>query len=85
MHRVQNARQSADPVRMENDMQLSDRIEAAMAAAVRLGQGGQDAPPKLAQALDYSVTPGGARIRPTIFSLRSGLFSGSIFSSCLRY
>ena len=47
-------------------MQLSDRIEAAITAAVRLGQGGQDAPPKLAQALDYSVTPGGARIRPTI-------------------
>lgn len=28
--------------------------------------GGQDAPGKLAQALLYAVTPGGARIRPTI-------------------
>lgn len=28
--------------------------------------GGQDAPGKLAQALHYAVTPGGARIRPTI-------------------
>jgi geranylgeranyl diphosphate synthase type II len=35
-------------------------------AAIRLGQGGADAPRKLAQALDYAVTPGGARIRPTL-------------------
>lgn len=37
-----------------------------MAGAIALGQGGIDAPPRLAQALDYAVTPGGARIRPTI-------------------
>ncbi|PTE14860.1 geranylgeranyl pyrophosphate synthase [Fuscovulum blasticum DSM 2131] len=37
-----------------------------MAAAIRLGQGQGEAPARLAQALDYAVTPGGARIRPTI-------------------
>jgi len=41
------------------------RIEAAVAAAIRRGQSGA-APPRLASALDYAVTPGGARIRPTI-------------------
>ena len=46
-------------------MALDTRIEAAIAAALRLGQGG-DAPPRLAQALPYAVNPGGARIRPTI-------------------
>ncbi len=47
-------------------MGISERIEAAMAAAIRLGQGQGEAPARLAQALDYAVTPGGARIRPTI-------------------
>jgi geranylgeranyl diphosphate synthase type II len=48
-------------------MSLSPRIEAAMARAVTIGQARiPGAPPKLAEALDYAVTPGGARIRPTI-------------------
>lgn len=45
------------------------RIEAAVAAALALGQGmpgNAEAPPKLRAALDHSVFPGGARIRPTI-------------------
>lgn len=44
------------------------RIEAAVAAALSLGQGtvGGDAPSKLRAALDHAVFPGGARIRPTI-------------------
>ena len=43
-----------------------DRIEIGRsAAAIRGGQGGA-APPRLAAALHYAVTPGGARIRPTI-------------------
>ncbi|WP_444665925.1 polyprenyl synthetase family protein [Cereibacter changlensis] len=46
-------------------MALDRRIEAAMTAAVARGQGG-DAPARLASALDYAVTPGGARIRPTL-------------------
>jgi len=46
-------------------MPLKSRIERAISAAIAEGQGA-DAPPKLAQALDYSVNPGGARIRPTI-------------------
>lgn len=46
-------------------MKISDRIETAMTTAIRHGQGGI-APAKLAAALDYAVTPGGARIRPTI-------------------
>ncbi len=46
-------------------MGLETRIEQAMMAAIAMGQGG-DAPPRLAQALPYAVTPGGARIRPTI-------------------
>ena len=45
---------------------MSQRIETAIANAIRIGQGGADAPPRLAAALDYAVTPGGARIRPTI-------------------
>jgi geranylgeranyl diphosphate synthase, type II len=44
---------------------LSARIEAAIGQAVRTAQDGA-APPKLASALHYAVTPGGARIRPTI-------------------
>lgn len=46
-------------------MRLSDRIDAAVDAAIRTGQGGA-APARLAAALNYAVTPGGARIRPTI-------------------
>jgi geranylgeranyl diphosphate synthase type II len=51
-------------------MSIELRIETAIADAVRIGQGrGGDerlAPSRLAAALDYAVTPGGARIRPTI-------------------
>lgn len=46
-------------------MPLTARIDRAVHAAIARGQGG-DAPPKLASALEYAVTPGGARIRPTI-------------------
>jgi geranylgeranyl diphosphate synthase type II len=46
-------------------MKLEARIEAAIAAAIQQAQGAA-APPRLAQALHYAVTPGGARIRPTI-------------------
>ncbi len=46
-------------------MDLPARIEAALHAALsRSGRG--PAPAKLAAALDYACTPGGARIRPTI-------------------
>ncbi len=46
-------------------MPLADRIEAALQSAVGRAQEGS-APPRLASALHYAVTPGGARIRPTI-------------------
>ena len=46
-------------------MPISDRIEAAIGAALSRASGG-DAPGQLAAALDHAVTPGGARIRPTI-------------------
>ena len=46
-------------------MGLYTRINSAVEAAIRIGQGGQ-APAKLADALHYACTPGGARIRPTI-------------------
>lgn len=46
-------------------MGFQSRIESAIGAAIANGQAGA-APGKLAQALDYAVTPGGARIRPTI-------------------
>ncbi|NCO20681.1 MAG: polyprenyl synthetase family protein [Rhodobacterales bacterium] len=46
-------------------MPLKTRIEAAISSAIRGGQTGA-APPRLAAALNYAVTPGGARIRPTI-------------------
>jgi geranylgeranyl diphosphate synthase, type II len=46
-------------------MKLDTRIEAAMAGAIAHAQRGA-APPRLAGALNYAVTPGGARIRPTI-------------------
>jgi geranylgeranyl diphosphate synthase type II len=49
---------------------MERRIEAAISAAIRRGSGedalGQTPPPKLARALGYAVSPGGARIRPTI-------------------
>jgi geranylgeranyl diphosphate synthase type II len=53
---------------MSSQKAFSSRIEAAIANAIRMGQGGaaDGAPPRLAGALDYAVTPGGARIRPTI-------------------
>lgn len=41
------------------------RIEAAMADAIAMGQQGKP-PAQLSSALGYAVTPGGARIRPTI-------------------
>jgi geranylgeranyl diphosphate synthase type II len=46
-------------------MKLDARIEAAIGAAIS-GAQGSVAPPRLAAALEYAVTPGGARIRPTI-------------------
>ncbi|SFS19431.1 polyprenyl synthetase family protein [Yoonia litorea] len=48
-------------------MRISDRIDAAMQSAIAHGQGGAS-PAKLASALEYAVTPGGARIRPTILT-----------------
>lgn len=44
---------------------LDGRIETAMRGAVALGRGA-DAPQRLSAALEHSVFPGGARIRPTI-------------------
>ncbi len=49
--------------------QISGRIEAALHRAIAHGQAQEGeiaAPAKLASALHYAVTPGGARIRPTI-------------------
>lgn len=46
-------------------MNFSARIDAAILNAVKLGQAAP-APSKLASALEYTVTPGGARIRPSI-------------------
>jgi geranylgeranyl diphosphate synthase, type II len=46
-------------------MPLKTRIDAAVSSAIAAAQGGA-APPRLASALNYAVTPGGARIRPTI-------------------
>jgi len=48
-------------------MRVSERIDAAMSRAIAAGQGGA-APAQLASALEYAVTPGGARIRPTILT-----------------
>lgn len=48
-------------------MGLDGRIEAAIEGAIAMGQGhSATAPGRLAAALSYAVTPGGARIRPTI-------------------
>ena len=50
-------------------MGLHTRIDAAMRAAISEAQGKAPAvPSKLASALEYAVTPGGARIRPTILT-----------------
>lgn len=46
-------------------MSLSDRIDAALRTAIARGQA-RPSPGKLASALHYTVTPGGARIRPTL-------------------
>ncbi|GGB92820.1 geranylgeranyl diphosphate synthase [Marivita lacus] len=46
-------------------MGLQTRINSAVEAAIRIGQGGIP-PAKLSDALHYACTPGGARIRPTI-------------------
>ncbi len=48
-------------------MRISERIEAAMDVAIYSGQHGA-APAKLSAALGYAVSPGGARIRPTILT-----------------
>ena len=46
---------------------LAPRIGAALTRAIAEAQGaGETAPAKLASALDYAVTPGGARIRPSL-------------------
>ncbi|MDX5351253.1 MAG: polyprenyl synthetase family protein [Paracoccaceae bacterium] len=51
-------------------MQLSARIEAALAEAMQVGQGlalpPEQVPLRLSSALDHAVMSGGARIRPTI-------------------
>ncbi len=51
-------------------MDLSKRIDKAMMSAIAQAQGAREAtgsvPGRLAAALNYAVTPGGARIRPTI-------------------
>lgn len=46
-------------------MEIADRIEAALNAAVTLAQG-PGAPPLLASALRYAVFPAGHRIRPQL-------------------
>ncbi len=47
------------------------RIDAAVQRAIRLGQA-RPAPARLASALDYATSPGGARIRPTILMSVAG-------------
>ncbi len=51
-------------------MELSKRIDRAMTQAIARAQGADtpegSVPARLASALNYAVTPGGARIRPTI-------------------
>lgn len=47
-------------------MTITDRLDAATASVLARAMGGADAPGRLASALHYAVTPGGARIRPTI-------------------
>lgn len=48
-------------------MDLHGRIDRALTRALSLASGGA-APPRLAAALTYAVTPGGAPIRPTILT-----------------
>ncbi len=48
-------------------MRIAERIDTALSHAIFEGQGGT-APAKLSAALGYAVTPGGARIRPTILT-----------------
>ncbi len=50
---------------MGHAMDIDRRIDRAVTRAITLGRSGV-APAKLASALDYATTPGGARIRPTI-------------------
>jgi len=48
-------------------MDIARRIDHAMSAAIERAQGRHGvAPGRLAAALNYAVTPGGARIRPTL-------------------
>ena len=47
-------------------MSITARLDAATAQVLARAMGGADAPSKLSSALHYAVTPGGARIRPTI-------------------
>lgn len=55
----------AENFQLEDVMAFADRIEAAISGAISKGQTAPS-PGKLASALHYAVTPGGARIRPTI-------------------
>lgn len=48
-------------------MRIADRIESAIDHAILQGQSGSS-PAKLGAALGYAVSPGGARIRPTILT-----------------
>jgi geranylgeranyl diphosphate synthase type II len=48
-------------------MDLLARIDKAVACAIAIGQGGTP-PARLAEALNYATSPGGARIRPTILT-----------------
>jgi geranylgeranyl diphosphate synthase type II len=47
-------------------MSITARLDAATAQVLARAMGGVDSPGRLASALHYAVTPGGARIRPTI-------------------
>lgn len=47
-------------------MSIVARLDAATGSVLARAMGGAEAPAKLASALHYAVTPGGARIRPTI-------------------
>ena len=52
-------------------MDFAARIDTAIENAIRMGQA-SPSPAKLAQALHYTVTPGGARIRPSILMSVAG-------------
>ncbi len=52
-------------------MNFAARIDAAITDAIRQGQAAPS-PAKLASALHYTVTPGGARIRPSILMSVAG-------------